>query len=549
MASRRWLVLTAALVALGAAISVLWILASGGTGVLGSLTRVSAGSLVLLVSLTAFHLGVRFLRWQFLLRRAGVRLPARASLRGYLASLVGIATPAYFGEVLRCAFARRNHGAPLSVTLTVLVMERLLDVFAIALIGIVGALRAEATWEPFVIGGAALVLCLAIASLARFALPPSAPAAALRSARTLVPAVASSLVAWIPASLTVAVAASALGDGIPVVDGVRVFCQSTLLGGLTLMPAGLGATGTAALLELRDLGWTTEAALPVVALFRWTTTGFALSVGAAFLLLELLARRERASLTAARHFDEIAPDYENQYAPHVWRLVLERKVKFLTEGLVEPPERAGVGLDFGCGLGHQCVEMRGRGFRVVGVDPSFALLRHARKRAAPVAAGDGLALPLRDSSVDFVYAIGVLHHLPDARSQDLACREVARVLKPGGRFLVVETNTRNPLFRFYMGYVFPLMKTIDEGTELWLDPRSFERRGDLVHLYTRYFTFVPDTIPRPLMPAFLWIERLLEASRLRPYAVHYMGVLRKPEADDVKPTDDVKSANDGGRPR
>ena len=69
--------------------------------------------------------------------------------------------------------------------------------------------------------------------------------------------------------------------------------------------------------------------------------------------------------------------------------------------------------------------------------------------------------------------MGVLHHLPGPEAQARALGEVARVLRPGGRFMVHESNPKNPLFRFYMGYVFPVLKSIDEGTEHWIHPRHW----------------------------------------------------------------------------
>lgn len=529
MAGRRYWLLSALLVLAGLGVSILWILASGGLESLQSLTRVSFVEGGGLLMLTSGHLGIRFLRWQFLLRRSGIRLPIRPSLRSYLASLVGIATPAYAGEVLRCAFARRNHGAPLPATLTILLLERFLDVAALGLLGVVFAAGGTERTALVVIAGAAVALAVGIAILARFALPASAHPSRLWELGTFAPAFAASVAAWCLGAATVTLAARAVGESLPFQEGARVFCQSTLLGGLTLLPAGLGVTGSAALYELRNLGLTTQAALPVVALFRWTTTGFALSIGVVFLVIEFATRRRHMAADPVKHFDEIALAYERQYAPHVWRLVLERKVGFLSKALEEPPAKTGIGLDFGCGLGHQCAEMRARGYRVVGVDPSWPLLRHASERRVPVVVGDGLALPFRDESLDYVYAIGVLHHMPNREAQEAACREVARVLKPGGRFLVVETNTRNPLFRFYMGYVFPLLKSIDEGTELWIDPRGLGRQCGFESLDTHYFTFVPDTIPRGLLPLLLAIERRLEASALRPYAAHYLAVLGKPK--------------------
>jgi SAM-dependent methyltransferase len=213
----------------------------------------------------------------------------------------------------------------------------------------------------------------------------------------------------------------------------------------------------------------------------------------------------------------------------MWRLLLDRKVSLVADRLGAPaPGRWG--LDLGCGLGHQCVEMARRGYSVVGVDTSLGLLRRARASGAAVLLGDALHLPFRDDSLDFVYAIGVLHHLPSVEAQDAVLREVARTLRPGGRLFVQETNTRNPLFRFYMGYVFPILKTIDEGTERWIAPDRWSAAGDLRPEEIHYFTFLPDAIPRFALPSFLALERRLEASRWSAYAVHYLAVLRKPAA-------------------
>ena len=530
MGNRRLLRLSISLCLVGLAVSVLWVLMTGGFDALSGLAALSPTYLVPLLGLTSAHLLTRFFRWQFLLRCAGVRLPARASLVTFLASLVGIATPAYVGEVLRCVFARRKHGAPIGVTLAVLVVERLLDVAALGAIGVVCAsgLASRVTMAAFV--GAALLLGLGLVNLARRSAPPIARVAELKRLSCVLPAAILSLLAWAPAACTVSVAAWALHEDVGVVEGARIFSRATLFGGITLMPAGLGVTGSVAVIDLSDAGFTAARALPIVALFRWTTTGFALSLGVVFLGIELLGRRRAAAAGAAAHFDEIAVDYERQYSPHMWKLLLERKVELLASPLPLPPAAAGLGLDFGCGLGHQCLAMRERGYRVVGLDASRHLLRKARDLGAPVVAADGLSLPFPDASFDFVYAIGVLHHLSGPEAQQAACREVARVLKPGGRFLVHETNTRNPLFRFYMGYVFPLLKTIDEGTEQWIAPDRFQSAPGLRLEETRYFTFVPDTIPRPLLGFFLGLERRLENSWLRPYAVHYMAVLRRPDA-------------------
>jgi SAM-dependent methyltransferase len=150
-------------------------------------------------------------------------------------------------------------------------------------------------------------------------------------------------------------------------------------------------------------------------------------------------------------------------------------------------------------------------------------------------AGSALDLPFEDGSLDFVYTVGVLHHLMGTRDQEAAFGEVARVLRPGGVLIVHETNPRNPVFRLYMGYVFPVLKSIDEGVELWIEPASWRRVPGLVLERIEYFTFLPDFLPRALLRMVLPLERWLERSRLKPYSVHYMAVLRRP-VEPSRPT-------------
>jgi hypothetical protein len=85
-------------------------------------------------------------------------------------------------------------------------------------------------------------------------------------------------------------------------------------------------------------------------------------------------------------------------------------------------------------------------------------------------------------------------------------------------------NVRNPLFRFYLGYVFPILKGIEEGTEYYLDPRSMDGTPGLRLRAVRYFTFVPDFVPARLLRLLARIEHRLERSGLAPYAAHFVTV-------------------------
>lgn len=510
----------------GAIIATWWVRAAGGGNELVTgLRRANLLSAATMLALTAGWVGARFVRWQFLLRRVGIRLPIRHSLACYLAGLPGTATPAYVGEVVRGVLIKRRFNAPLRTTTAVLVIERLYDVLALAIIAVATASTAQGAWLGLGFVGLVMVITLACWPLARHAFISREDLARLAAPASLFYSLLLSLAAWATASALVPVGMRAIGGALPWFTGVYVFASSTLAGALTLLPAGLGATGSAQIVQLTSLGIPQADAIFAVTLVRLTSSGAALSVGAWFLWRELRAKPAVVSESAA-HFDDIATQYSAQWSPHVWDHLLTRKIDMMVQQL-PPAGKAPLGLDLGCGLGRQLTEMSRRGYRMVGVEPSAGLLRTGRANGQRVLAGDARKLPFADASFDFVYAVGVLHHLKDAREQALAYGEVLRVLKPGGLLLVHETNPRNPLFRFYMGYVFPILKEIDEGTEWWVHPDQPAAPAGLRLKSVLYFTFLPDFTPISLMKMATAFEQLLERSVCAPYAAHYLAVLRR----------------------
>lgn len=100
-------------------------------------------------------------------------------------------------------------------------------------------------------------------------------------------------------------------------------------------------------------------------------------------------------------------------------------------------------LDVGTGDGAFAMAAAGRGALVTGVDPDPAMLAAAAARARAMGVdlqlGDGLVerLPFADGAVDLVFAVTVLCFVADA---DAAVREMARVLRPGGRLVLGELN-------------------------------------------------------------------------------------------------------------
>jgi SAM-dependent methyltransferase len=101
-------------------------------------------------------------------------------------------------------------------------------------------------------------------------------------------------------------------------------------------------------------------------------------------------------------------------------------------------------LDLGCGEGQIArLAVAGGAAPAIGVDGSAAQIEEAVRRAGGPAYVRGRAerLPFPDSSFDAIVTCLVLEHLADL---DAALDEVARVLAPGGRFVLF---TNHPLFQ------------------------------------------------------------------------------------------------------
>lgn len=142
----------------------------------------------------------------------------------------------------------------------------------------------------------------------------------------------------------------------------------------------------------------------------------------------------------ARTFDAIAEDFDRT-RERPWPEVVE-----FIDSL--PPK--GTVLDAGCGNGRHAALLMEKGHRVVGLDASRKLLSVARHRLAGAVFvhGDLCGLPLRDGAFTAAIAVASIHHLPSEPERITAMREIARVLRPGGRVLVTAWALEQPRFGY-----------------------------------------------------------------------------------------------------
>ena len=166
-------------------------------------------------------------------------------------------------------------------------------------------------------------------------------------------------------------------------------------------------------------------------------------------------------------FAAIAPSYDLNNRVHslgrdqAWRRAAVRLAQ------VRPGDHV---LDVACGTGDLSLAFeRGGAGRVLGLDFTYEMLPIARGKSSDrplrFVNGDAMQLPLPDASVDIVSIAFGLRNVADPGR---ALAEFARVLRPGGRLIVLEfSKPANPVLRWcndvYCGRVMPFTATLIAG--------------------------------------------------------------------------------------
>jgi SAM-dependent methyltransferase len=105
---------------------------------------------------------------------------------------------------------------------------------------------------------------------------------------------------------------------------------------------------------------------------------------------------------------------------------------------------SGRALDVGCAHGIYMQELGKRGVRAIGVDLNMNALKKAAATGKCVAAADGMALPFADATFEALLCHKTLHLFRDPIE---AARELARVIRPGGRLVFSTSNAVSPYTR------------------------------------------------------------------------------------------------------
>jgi len=258
------------------------------------------------LALSAGNYLLRFLKWELALGWLGVRRDAPdlglgRSLTIYLAGLSMSVTPGKVGEVLRSLLLKASDGVPFTRTAPIVVADRLTDLVALVILSLVGVAQFP-SYLPVVVVTAVLVVAAVIVlgsprllhavlrfgtripgvrRLASRAEPLVDSTAALLKIRVILILSLISVVGWGLECIGFWLIVGGFGIDAPLSLCTFLWAAGTLVGALSFLPGGLGATEGSLVVAAQSLlvGVTQPIAVAATLLGRFATLWFGELVG------------------------------------------------------------------------------------------------------------------------------------------------------------------------------------------------------------------------------------------------------------------------------
>lgn len=297
---------------LGVAVYLFFALYTGVRKIEVSLSSFHWSAFGIALGLATANYAIRFLKWQYYLKRLGVySVPVVDSLLVFLSGFVLTVTPGKVGEIFKSAVLAKTHGIPLARTAPIVVAERLTDAIGVIVLIVVGG-AAFAHGLLLVLVGSLAVACgmtliiwpkpgLALAAYldtGPVRLRPLAPK--LREAFISLRIVASpgallwptflSVIAWSSEGFALYVILRGFNASVSPAAAVFFYATATLAGALVPLPGGLGIVEGMIKGQLTQVGGVAAGpATAAMMLIRFATLWWAVIVG--FLALFLLRLR------------------------------------------------------------------------------------------------------------------------------------------------------------------------------------------------------------------------------------------------------------------
>lgn len=277
------------------------------------LMTLSFGQIAILLALSLVNYLFRGARWHVFSNRLGLPTTWIQDLRHFIGGFAMSVTPGRVGELIRMRWLRRETGWAVERTAPLVLMDRASDLAAMALI-LAGGIALSA-------GGIAMAMPVAFLALAAafVATRPKLLAACVTylyrmigkfprlmarvrgAARSLTafsnPTVMAAalilgLIGWVAEGYAFHLLLMWMGADIGLAKAVAIFTFSTLAGGLTGAPGGVGGAEAAMVALLSLEGIPLDVSIPATAVIRLTTLWFAIAIGlAVFPIAERMSNR------------------------------------------------------------------------------------------------------------------------------------------------------------------------------------------------------------------------------------------------------------------
>ncbi|MDQ7785858.1 MAG: lysylphosphatidylglycerol synthase transmembrane domain-containing protein [Desulfomonilaceae bacterium] len=283
--------------------------------VLSALSEFPGDTLALVAALVIVGWLLRGWRFVYYLRKSGENVPLGYALSAFLAGFALTGTPGKVGEAVKAVFLKRDYGVPVTKVVGILVVERLMDLFGVLLLGSFSLLLFKG-WESLfllctgVVIAGGIFLCMerlyrpVLERLSRISflswactkvLETLLAGKDLMTPRIFLVGLVVSAIAWGMESVSLYFIMKGLALSATLLQANFVYCFSTIVGALSMLPGGIGGTEAGMIGLLAFLGIGYASGLPAVILIRLCTLWAAVLVGSGFMIAMMvgIGRKKR----------------------------------------------------------------------------------------------------------------------------------------------------------------------------------------------------------------------------------------------------------------
>jgi uncharacterized protein (TIRG00374 family) len=278
-----------------------------------SLRQFPVQTLFVILALVVIGWLLRGWRFYYYLRQIGAGVPLTYSIKAFLAGFALTGTPAKVGEAVKGVFLKDDYGIPVTRVVGIVMVERLMDLWGVLILGSFSLLLFSGWRALFLLCAAAVVaggvfICMerlyrpVLEWFARFSflswislkvLKILLTGRDLMTPRIFLVGLVVSTAAWGMESFSLYLILDGLRLPSTLLEANFVYCFSTIVGALSMLPGGIGGTeaGMIGLLGVMGISYTNS--LPAVILIRLCTLWMAVLVGIGFMLFMLARSRNK----------------------------------------------------------------------------------------------------------------------------------------------------------------------------------------------------------------------------------------------------------------